>query len=121
MAILKNFFDTKIKLHPPSLTKQGTIRSGEKSKLIRCLEAECPPLYEKPDLDVIILEGSVLINLLKPGLSLTFDDYACNVFIPYIQQQLRSYRQGRHSLVFENSLKSVTRNKFNSIQFNIFI
>ena len=37
-----------------------------------------------PTVDVVILDGAALINMLKPGTA-NISDYACEVFLPYLQ------------------------------------
>ena len=48
-----------------------------------CLEscAEVRGDGPKPDTDVTILDGAVLVNFLKPDAAKTFDDYALKVFL----------------------------------------
>ena len=41
-----------------------------------------------PDADVLILDGATTVNMLKPGAFQTFQDYADNVFIKYLERQL---------------------------------
>ena len=58
--------------HPPSLSKHGTIRLGDKSDLIQCLkslanEQEMP--LDMPDVDGLVIEGAVQ---LKPNKDQSF-------------------------------------------------
>ena len=41
------------------------------------------------DADVLILDGATIAKMLKPGACQTFQDYADNVFIKYLERQLR--------------------------------
>ena len=41
----------------------------------------------KPSTDVSVIDGPVLVNILKPTSCKTFGDYATNVFVPYLGQQ----------------------------------
>ena len=111
---LNDFFRHENQEFPPSLTdKYGRIRSGDKSILVKCLETTTPSLNLPPDVDAIILEGSVLVNQLKPGLSSKFSDYAKNVFLPYVKRKLQN--TSRVDVVWDkyvpNSLKTATRDK----------
>lgn len=88
------------------------IRDGDKSELLHCPE-KLVPLGESlpnPSVEVLILDGAAIINMLKPVNSKTFQDYANNVFLPYIQSQLQQL-----DLVCDvykpESLKADTRSK----------
>ena len=39
------------------------------------------------DVDVVILDGAAMVHFLQPGQARSFDDYAVNVFLPYILGQ----------------------------------
>ena len=76
--------------YPPSLSLLGKLRFGTKSDLIECLEKLCTSCGEAPVADVIILDGSAIINMLKPIGVKTFQDYATHVFQPFIKAQLQN-------------------------------
>ena len=42
-----------------------------------------------PRVEVIILDGAAITNMLAPGGTKTFSDYATHVFLPYITSQLQ--------------------------------
>ncbi len=62
---------------------------------------------------VIILDGAAIINMLRPGTAKTFQDYATDVFVPYIKSQLQHVT--RLDIVWDvylpESLKADTRSK----------
>ena len=89
--------------YPPSLAKDGEIRTGTKSELLSCIEnvfqiSVTPTETESSsiqknvntgnvssittvqthvqDVEVLITEGSVLVNILKLEKKCTFEDYA---------------------------------------------
>lgn len=66
-----------------------------------------------PLIDMIALDGAVIVQLLKPGKAKTFADYASDVFLPFIQSQIA--RVERLDLVWDSyqplSLKATTRAK----------
>jgi len=79
---LNEFFQHENQAYPPALTKNGKLRSGSKSNLVRCLE-DLVTSQEKtsnPDVQVIILDDSVVVNMLRPGYAKKFSDYASKVF-----------------------------------------
>ena len=43
-----------------------------------------------PETDVMILDGAVLVNILKPGGEQTFTDYAVIILLPYIIYQVHN-------------------------------
>ena len=112
---LERFFRHENQACPPSISQLGKLRLGTKSDLLVCLEscAEVRGDGPKPDTDVTILDGAVLVNFLKPVAAKTFDDYALKVFLPYIQGHLQ--RACRVDIVWDqycnNSLKSQARDK----------
>ena len=40
-------------------------------------------------MNVVILDGAALVNMLKPGTVRTFSEYASQMFLPYITTQLQ--------------------------------
>jgi len=90
---------------PPSLFQDGKLLQGKMSDL-DCLisSAECCS-------DTIILDGAALVNMLKLVDCKISDDYAANIYLPYIEKQLEW--ADRVDIVWdqypENSLKSETR------------
>ena len=62
------------------------------NQIVHCLK-DTVVLVEEDDTslvvaDVVILDGPAIVNMLKPGSSKTFKDYAQDVFLPYISMQL---------------------------------
>ena len=101
---------------PPSLSDQGHLcLPKKKSELADCLKMHTTPLTEMPgDFDVTIIDGAVVVNMVKPGIDeRTFSEYATGSFIPYTKAQLRHVR--RLDVIWdeyvENSLKATTRCK----------
>ena len=97
------------------MSQHGKLRLGNKSDLLHCLEnfIELNENLAVLNLDVVILDGAAVVNFLKPHIARTFDEYALNVFLPYIFSQLK--KAIRVDVVwdqyFDNSLKSQTRSK----------
>lgn len=64
-----------------------------------------------PDVDMKVIDGAASVHMLNPGTSKTFSDYATNIFIPYIEGQLRTVQ--RLDIVWDtykpDSLKNSTR------------
>jgi hypothetical protein len=109
---LDNFFSHENQPFPPSLSSYGQLRQGKKSDLMGCLERLTQSTAEvKPNTDVTVLDGAVLVNILRPEGCKTFADYASKVFVPYIKSQ--QSHTCRVDIVwdqyFDNSLKAHTR------------
>ena len=80
-----------------------------------CLEDMIPPQENatSPHVEVIILDGAAITNMLAPSGTKTFSDYATQVFLPYITSQLQ--HAIRLDVVWDEymlgSLKADTRTK----------
>ena len=89
------FFAHENQAYPPALSFQGKMRQGTKSDLVRCLENMIPlaDATASPAVEVIVIDGAAVINMLAPGNAKTFSDYASQVFFPYIKSQLEHSRR----------------------------
>ena len=93
---LDEFFAHENQARPPALSQMGKMRLGTKSDLVGCLEILVRPQENAataaaaaiPAVEVIILNGAAIINMLPPSPAKTFNDYASQVFLPYITSQL---------------------------------
>ena len=63
-AIWKNFFLHENQSCPPSLSQNGTLRPGNKSDLLKCLEKVHPLSSEVPATDAVILASLMELPLL---------------------------------------------------------
>ena len=72
----------------------GMLRTGMKSDLLHCLQ-ELSPVTDvsSPTVEVTILDGAAIVNMLRPGTAKTFQDYATDVFVPYITYQLQHVKR----------------------------
>jgi hypothetical protein len=110
---LDTFFVHENQPNPPALSSDGNIRLGTKSDLLVCLESVVSSKQDCPTVDAIVLDGAAIVQMLHPAQCKTFNNYAQQVFVPYICSQLNSSK--RLDLVWDqylsNSLKAVTRAK----------
>ena len=86
---MDEFFKHETLSHPPSLSKHGVIRPGDKSELIPCLkelaeEWEVPS--DLPGVDGLVIEGAVIVNQLKPEKGQSFTLYAADTVHPYVKR-----------------------------------
>jgi len=110
---LDDFFKHENQGCPPSLSNLGKLRlPRKKSELAECLQNHTAPKSEIPtNIEVIIIDGAAIVNMVKPGTEKTFANYADQSFLPYVKAQLRHAR--RVDIVWddyiEHSLKATTR------------
>lgn len=66
-----------------------------------------------PRVQVNIMDSAAIVNMLRPGTAKTFQDYATDIFMPYVTSQLQQV--DRVDIVWDlymaDSLKADTRNK----------
>ena len=60
---------------PTSLAVDGHLRSTTKSSLLECLEPLTQPVDILPYVDVMILDGAAIVNMLRPGAARTIGSY----------------------------------------------
>ena len=86
---------------------------GTKSDLLVCLEDPSDIQSEAPVASSVVLDGGVLVQILKAASVKNFIEYASQIFIPYILSQFQN--ASRVDLVWdsylEDSLKGTTRAK----------
>lgn len=109
---MTEFFRHENQPFPPSLSDGGKLRLGKKSDLLSILVQEAH--VDLPEIfDVKLLDGAAIVHLLPTANSVTFDEYAELVFIPYIMNQLHSCK--RVDIVWDTylpqSIKDSTRVK----------
>jgi len=109
---LDEFFQHENQACPPALSDGGGIRLGAKSDLFASLEDFSQPKSEVPPTSCIVLDGVVIIKLLKPATAKRFNEYAQQVFVPYI---ISHHQATRLDLVWDryitDSLKGTARAK----------
>ena len=110
---LEEFLKHENQACPPSLSSAGKLHLGTKSDMLVCLENLCEAQTEAPEVTNVIIDGAAIVQMLKPGGAETFEEYAHQVFIPYISRQLQNV--SRLDLVWDryvaNTLKATARAK----------
>ena len=103
---------------PPSLSQLGQLRGGQKADLALCLPSTSAEIATQPVADVVILDGTAVVQMLQPRTARTFDEYLITVYAPYILKHLETTR--RADLVWDvyqdDSLKRSLREKRGSGQ-----
>ena len=87
---LDGFFSNENQSFPPALNQFGGLRSGTKSDLLSCFEKIGPVQTEALQVEALLMDGApiLIVNMLTPGASRTFEEYMQNVFLPYVKAQL---------------------------------
>ena len=111
---LDQFFSHEIQAVPPALSCGGKQRIGTKADLLHCFEScVASKPQSTPEVDAIILDGAVVVHMLHPGTSKTFQEYADFVFGPYSSSQ--TDKTSRVDVVWDvylpESFKGTTRQK----------
>ena len=110
---IEEIFSRENNSYPPSLSKNADLRSGKKSHLLMRLGEVVSATCQTSAVECVILYGAAVVNFLKLIGVATFEDYANDIFKPYIERQLKDSR--RIDIVWDeyipNSLKSSTRTK----------
>ena len=91
----------------------GSLGTDTKSDLLTCLEEVSDAKTETPVTTCIVFDGAAIVQMLKPAASKTFEDYAQQIFIPYMSTKLQTL--SRLYLVWDtyraDSLKGSTHAK----------
>ena len=110
---LEEFFQHKNQACPPALSVAGRLHQGTKSDMLVCLDYFSEAQSEAPKVSTVVINGAAIVQMLKPGAAETFEQYAHQVFLPYILGQLQ--HASRLDLVWDSyvadSLKATTREK----------
>ena len=101
---LNGFFSHENQPTPPALSQNGLMKLGNKSSLLPILEEMATACKDGPEVDVLIIDGSMAVQMLQPKTSKTFLEYSRDVFIPYVTQQLQRVR--RLDIVWDVYLKT---------------
>ena len=107
---LDRFFSHENQAAPPSLSVGGKLRIGTKADLLQCLPLQSS---RTPIVDVKLLDGAAVVQMLNPKTARSFQEYLDTVFAPYVSSQLAMAQ--RVDIVWDryiqDSLKSTTRER----------
>ena len=101
---LEEFFKHDNRAYPPALSQDGRLHFGTNADLLESLEQLVESKVDAPQVTSVILDGAAIVQMLKPGHSKTFMEYATEVFIPYILSQLQ--HRSHLNLVWHHYAKS---------------
>ncbi|KAG7166419.1 hypothetical protein Hamer_G005518 [Homarus americanus] len=92
---------------PPSLSGGGSICLCTKSDLLVCLGDLSVAQTEAPPATSVVLDGAAVRQMLKPAAAKNFEEYAQEVFNPYMSTKLQT--ASRLDLVFDSESRKWTR------------
>ena len=94
----EEFFRHENQPFPASLSDGGRLHVCQKLQLAAILEEKVKLPDTEPTTDVVIIDGSALVNTLPPRISKTFAKYAEREFIPKVDACAKRYH--RTDIVF---------------------
>ena len=101
----------KINCTPPSLSDHGKLRFGKKSDLLKCLKIS--PKNDDVNFNVKIFDGAILVHVLPSTSITTFQQYAEQVFVPFLRRELQTVNRVDvvWDIYLDSSIKGTTREK----------
>ena len=124
---LIDLFSHENHTYPPALSSDCTLSSAEKAQLVKCLESNVnndlttnttmaqttTTDVTTTKFDIILLEGQVMVNMIKPENCTTFEEYAERNIIPYIESYFKNVSQIDliWDVYHDKSLKNITHKK----------
>lgn len=114
---LEDFFKFENQPWPPSLPNLGNLKEGQKADLLTYL-TQNDQTATRGIADVVILDGAFIVQMLKPGLAVTLEEFSNNVFVPYVMKHFEHATRVHFVWdVYKNdSLKNALREKRDSGQ-----
>ena len=85
---LEEFFRHENQACTTALSDGESLRLGTKSDLLKRFEEFSSAQSEVPDTTCLVIDGTVIVQMLKHAVAKNFDDYAQHVFIPYLSSKL---------------------------------
>ena len=81
--------------------------------MLECLEGLSEVQHRAPKVATLVIDGAVIVQILRPGAAKAFEEYVHQVFIPHITEQ--SHHVSRLDLVWDrylaDTLKATARLK----------
>ena len=89
----EDFFKYENQPWSPPLSQLCQLRGGQKADLALCLPSTSAEIATQPVADVVILDGTAIVQMLQPRTARTFDEYLSTVYAPYILKHLETARR----------------------------
>lgn len=88
---MQELFQHETRREAPPLSKEGEISSGNKADLLHYRKHDREFSTTEPISLSNVLEGSVLVNMLKPNNSKTLTDYAEDIFSGALRKEITKF------------------------------
>ena len=92
-ADMMGFFQYENQKGPLSLAHRGSLRSGTKSDILRCLNVPTGHDAAAKDATVMVLDNAAVIHMVLSTSSKTFNDYVSLHIVPYLESLIRKNTQ----------------------------
>ena len=87
-ADMEEFFRYENQREPPSLSNQGSLRSGNKSDILEWLKAPTGRSAEAKAATVVVLDMAAVVHMVRPTSAHTFRDYVSQHLVPFVESQV---------------------------------
>ena len=85
---MEEFFRYENQREPPSLSNQGSLRSGNKSDILEWLKAPTGRSAEAKAATVVVLDMAAVVHMVRPTSAHTFRDYVSQHLVPFVESQV---------------------------------
>ncbi|KAL8593397.1 hypothetical protein ACOMHN_067072 [Nucella lapillus] len=87
-ADMEEFFRYENQREPPSLSNQGSLRSGKKSDILEHLNVPTDRSAEAKAATVLVLDMAAVVHMVRPTSAQTFNDYASQNLVSFLKSQV---------------------------------
>ncbi|KAL8599464.1 hypothetical protein ACOMHN_029279 [Nucella lapillus] len=87
-ADMEEFFIYKNQREPPSLSNQGSLRSGKKSDILEHLNVPTDRSAEAKAATVLVLDMAAVVHMVRPTSAQPFNDYASQNLVSFLKSQV---------------------------------
>ena len=87
-ANMEEFFRYENQREPPSLSNQGSLRSGNKSDILEWLKAPTGRSAEAKVATVVVLVMAAVVHMVRPTSAHAFRDYVSQHLVPFVESQV---------------------------------
>ena len=85
---MEEFFRYENQREPPSLSDQGSLRSGNKSDILECLKAPTGQSDAAKAATVVVLDMAAVVHMVRPTTANTFMEYVSHHLVPFLESQI---------------------------------
>lgn len=86
-ADMDKFFHYENQREPPSLSNQGSLRSGNKSDILECVNAPTVRSDATNVATVMVFDMAAIVHMVRPTSTHTFNDYASQHLVSFLESR----------------------------------